>query len=79
MTSALLNSTEANLNVALTASAGSFKINGVEIKYDAAQDSLNNVINRINTSAANVVASYDSINDQLKLSARNTGSTLIDL
>lgn len=76
---ALLNATEANLDTALTAATGSFKINGVEITYDTSKDTLNSVISRINASAANVTATFNSANDRLTLTSRNTGSTLIDL
>ena len=75
----LLNSSEANLDVALSATTGSFKINGVEISYDATVDTLNSVISRINSSSANVTAAFDSVNDRLTITSRNTGSTLIDL
>jgi len=77
-TSALLSSSAANLNVPLSAT-GSFKINGVEIAYDATKDTLSSVVSRINSSAANVTASYDSLSDRLILTSRSTGSTLISL
>ncbi len=74
-----LDTAAANLDVALSASTGKFKINGVEINYDATVDTLNSLISRINSSAANVTASFDSLNDRLTLTARNTGGSLIDL
>ncbi len=77
--SALLNSSQANLDVALNSTTGSFTINGVTINYDASVDSLNDVINRINTSTAGVTAAYDSINDRVTLTSKATGSTLINL
>lgn len=55
------------------AGAGVFKVNGVEITYNSATDSLNNVISRINNSNAGVLASYDSVNDRLILSNKDTG------
>ncbi|MCL4533648.1 MAG: flagellar filament capping protein FliD [Bacteroidetes bacterium] len=76
---ALLSASDANLDVALSSATGSFKINGVEITYDTSKDSLNDVISRINASAASVTATFDSTNDRLTITARNTGSTLIDL
>ncbi len=78
-TSALLNSASANLDVALGAATGTFSINGVSITYDSAVDTLNTVIGRINSSAANVTASYDSTTDQFTLTAKNTGASTIDL
>ncbi|MDI6869880.1 MAG: flagellar filament capping protein FliD [Bacillota bacterium] len=53
---------------------GAFKINGVEIAYDATNDTLNQVISRINSSAANVIAAYDSTTDRLILRSKTTGS-----
>ena len=38
---------------------GMFKINGVAIEYDRTRDAVNDIINRINLSKANVSASYD--------------------
>ncbi|MDA8189255.1 MAG: flagellar filament capping protein FliD [Dehalococcoidales bacterium] len=76
---AYLNSSQANLDVALSAPTGSFTINGVQFTYDSTVDTLNSVIGRINSSAANVTASYDAVNDRLTLTSRVTGSTLIDL
>jgi flagellar hook-associated protein 2 len=52
---------------------GSFKINGVEISFSASSSSLQNVIDRINQSAAGVSAQYDSINDRLVLTNKTTG------
>ncbi len=50
---------DANFSTALT--SGSFKINGVAISIDTAADTLNDVINRINSSGAGVTASI--VND----------------
>lgn len=76
---ALLNSSQANLSTALAPATGSFKINGVTVTYDASLDTLNTLISRINSSAANVSASFDSVNDRVTLTSRNTGSGLISL
>ena len=59
--------------------AHSFTINGVQINYDAASDSLSTVINRINTSAAGVKATYDPITDKLSLTQSKLGSIGIQL
>ena len=58
-------------------STSSFKINGVEIQYDATSDSLNGIISRINESAAGVTATYDVYSDQLTITSDDTGSTAI--
>jgi flagellar hook-associated protein 2 len=66
----------ANFATAVTdggAGAGEFKINGVSISFNAATDSLSNVLSRINNSSAGVLASYDSINDRVVLSNKATG------
>jgi flagellar hook-associated protein 2 len=66
----------ANFTTAITdggSGAGSFKINGVEIAFNASTDSLNNVISRINDSTSGVLASYDQINDRIVLTNENTG------
>jgi flagellar hook-associated protein 2 len=61
------------------AGAGVFKINGVEISYSATADSLDNVISRINSSAAGVIASYDQVNDRLVLTNKQTGDVGISV
>lgn len=50
------------------------KINGVEVAYNAASDSLTDLINRINASAASVTARYDSLTDTIKLQNKTTGA-----
>jgi flagellar hook-associated protein 2 len=72
----------ANLNTAITdggSGAGLFKINGVEITYNAGVDTLSDVLLRINNSAAGVNASYDSVNDRLLLTNKATGDLGIGL
>jgi flagellar hook-associated protein 2 len=64
----------ANLATAITGGgAGEFKINGVSISFDTASDSISNVLDRINESAAGVSASYDSVNDRFVLTNKTTG------
>jgi flagellar hook-associated protein 2 len=58
---------------------GSFTINGVSISFSATGDNLTSVINRINSSAAGVTASYDSANNRLSLTNNNTGDLGISL
>lgn len=53
--------------------AGEFKINGVSISFSSSSDSLSNILQRINDSAAGVSASYDSVNDRFTLTNKATG------
>jgi flagellar hook-associated protein 2 len=70
----------ANLATAITGGgAGEFKINGVSISFDTASDSISNVLDRINESAAGVSASYDSVNDRFVLTNKTTGDVGIGL
>lgn len=77
-TSQMLSS--ANFATAITGDAsgnGSFTINGVTITYNKNTDTLQNVIDRINSSAAGVNASFDNLNDRLVLTNKSTGSLSI--
>lgn len=67
----------ARLATALTETAGAFKINGVEIAYDASSDSLSNLITRINNSDAGVTATYDTFADTLKVTNDDTGALAV--
>ncbi|MNR75314.1 flagellar capping protein [compost metagenome] len=58
---------------------GVFKINGVEISYNVTSDAMNDVMNRINSSGAGVVASYNSIEDRIVLTNKTTGNAAIGL
>jgi flagellar hook-associated protein 2 len=67
----------ANFHTAITGDAsgdGSFTINGVTVNYNVNDDSLNDVISRINANVTDVVASYDAITDRVLLTSRTTGS-----
>lgn len=55
------------------AGSGSFKINGVSISFDVSADSLENVMDRINSSSAGVIATFDPTNDRLQLINKTTG------
>ncbi len=73
---------EALANAAFTTpvtGSGTLTINNVEIAYNAATDSLNTVINRINSSSANVTARYDAINDRFILQNKQTGSVTMQV
>lgn len=70
--SALSNS---NFSTAITGgSAGAFKINGVSISYSTTDDTLNDVLDRISSSEAGVIATYDPTKDRVVLSNKTTGS-----
>lgn len=57
--------------------SGYFTINGVQISVDPSSQSLNDVINAINSSSAGVTASYDSTDDKLVLTGN--GSAVINV
>jgi flagellar hook-associated protein 2 len=53
---------------------GEFEINGVDIDFDASTDSINDILQAINNSAAGVTATYDGANNRFILTNNNTGS-----
>ena len=57
--------------------AGSFQINGVSIAIDPTTDTVSDVIDRINASAAGVTASYDSSTDSIRVVSNTLGSRTI--
>jgi flagellar hook-associated protein 2 len=59
--------------------SGSFKVNGVEIAFDAANDSVSDLLKRINNSTAGVTASYDAVNDRFSLTNKTGGDVGISL
>jgi flagellar hook-associated protein 2 len=61
------------------AGAHSFTVNGATINYDASLDSMNDVINRINSSSAGVTASYDVITDKITITQSKQGSIALSL
>lgn len=68
----------ANFKNSLDAS-GEFEINGVKIAYDASRDGLADIIDRINNSDAQVMATYDATEDKLVLTALYTGSKTVQM
>ncbi len=68
---------DARLVTSLSQPAGSFKVNGVEFTYDAAVDSISNLISRINSSSAGVTASYNPFGDGLTLTNNATGAIAV--
>lgn len=69
--------TDARTVTALTQNTGTFKVNGVEFDYDAAVDSVSNIISRLNSSSAGVTANYDPFTDSLKLTNNQTGAIAV--
>ncbi|MBI3870724.1 MAG: flagellar filament capping protein FliD [Verrucomicrobia bacterium] len=66
----------ANFRIAVSdggSGAGKFRVNGVDIAFNASSDSVNDVLARINNSSAGVTASYDSLNDRFTLTNKSTG------
>jgi len=57
--------------------AGAFSINGVAIAVDPANDSMLDIVARINASDANVTASYDTATDTLRVVSNTLGSRTI--
>jgi flagellar hook-associated protein 2 len=67
---------QSNLSTAITdggSGQGEFQINGVNINYDASTDSIDDILQNINNSAAGVTASYDGANHRFVLTNSNTG------
>jgi flagellar hook-associated protein 2 len=52
---------------------GEFTVNGIAINYDASTESIQDVLNSINNSAAGVTASYDSVDNRFELTNNTTG------
>jgi flagellar hook-associated protein 2 len=59
--------------------SGSFKINGVEIYWDADVDTLNGIIGRINRSDAGVTAFYDESLDKIMITSKEMGANNIEI
>jgi|GEM_PF-987902 len=64
-------------NVATPITDGTFTINGVS--FDTTGKTMNDIIDAINTSTANVTASYNSGNDTFQLTSKNAGGTYISM
>jgi flagellar hook-associated protein 2 len=67
----------ARLATAVAPATGTFTVNGVSFNWDSAVDSINSLASRINSSAANVSASYDAVTNRLSLTSKNTGAQSI--
>jgi len=58
---------------------GAFTINGVTINYNSSSDSIQNVLDRINSSTAGVTAAYDTVNNRFVLTNGTTGNVGISM
>jgi len=67
-------SSAGNAGFATAVTSGTFTINGVQITINAATQSVNNVINLINSSTAGVSASFDSNTDHIVLTSNTPGN-----
>jgi flagellar capping protein FliD len=56
---------------------GNFMINGVNFEVDTAEDSLQDIVNKINNSQAGVSVFYDEELDYLSVSAKETGADIV--
>ena len=54
-------------------SAGTFSINGVQFNVDPSADSLDSLLNAINSSAAGVTATYDAVTDKVTFANTQAG------
>ena len=79
LTSTLANSNLGTVVTGDTNGNGQFTINGVAINYNLNTDTVNDVLNRINSSAAGADASYDYVNDRFVLTNKSTGDVGIAL
>jgi flagellar hook-associated protein 2 len=73
---------EANFTTPVTADSsgnGSFTINGVTINYNTSTDTVSDVLQAINNSAAGVTATYDSLNNCFELTDTTPGDVGISL
>lgn len=69
------NTPLSNANFDLTPDSGVFTINGVKITIDSSVETLEEVIKKINNSAAGVTASYDSSSDTFSLTQKLDDNT----
>jgi flagellar hook-associated protein 2 len=65
--------TSNNAGFATAVTAGVFSINGVAFTVDPTKNNLNNLLQKINSSAAGVIATYDAGNDRVLLTAKADG------
>ncbi len=69
------NTTLENSGLTTTVQAGTFTINGIQFNVDPTSQSLNDVIDMINTSSAGVTATYNASEDRIYLANSTPGDT----
>ena len=69
----------AGLTGLTSTTTGKLTINGTEIDYNTATDSLSTIISRINNSDAGVIASIDRANDKVIMTKTDTGAVAMDI
>jgi flagellar hook-associated protein 2 len=79
-----LSNTLDNANLSQTISDGGsgngeFMINGVPITFDASTDTVSDILDEINNSAAGVTATYDAVNNHFELTDTSPGNVGISL
>ncbi len=79
-TTAVMSSADLKTPIAGGSSgSGSFVINGVTFGYNPTTDTIQDILNNINESAAGVSASYNSVSNQFVLANDNTGDVGISM
>jgi len=79
-TSATLNTADFKVPVTDGGSGqGKFTINGVSFSFNASTDSVQDIMNNINASAAGVSAAYDPVNNKFVLTNKTTGDVGISM
>ncbi|MHB8620193.1 MAG: flagellar filament capping protein FliD [Chloroflexota bacterium] len=68
-----------NINGLTSTPSGSINVNGVTINYNTTTDTLNDVLDRVNSSAAGVTATYSPNSDTVTFTSSQTGNTDISL
>jgi len=74
--SATLNSGSTG-GLGLTSTTGEIRVNGTLITYDTSTDTLTSLISTINSSGANVLASYDSLTGKITMQNKSTGASVV--
>ena len=69
------NATLENSGITTTVQSGTFTINGIEFNVDPTTQSLNDITNMINSSAAGVTATYNASEDRIYLQNTDPGDT----
>ena len=74
----LLDGSEGATNIGASITDGTFEINGQEIDIDISEDTLMDVLSKINSSGAGVTATWDDDNDRIRLTIDEPGISTIE-